>query len=41
VAGQVVNGSTVFSCEFMLVKLEGLPLIRQPDEATGLNLWAG
>jgi uncharacterized protein len=38
--GHLAEGTIVFACEFALVELPGLELVRRPDEATGLALWS-
>jgi predicted DNA-binding protein with PD1-like motif len=41
VGGHLIKGSTqIFVCEFALFELDGeVPLIRCPDEKTGLAMW--
>jgi predicted DNA-binding protein with PD1-like motif len=40
-AGHLMPGTTeVFACEYSITALEGDPLVRKPDESTGLALWS-
>lgn len=39
VGGHLAAGTVVFACEYMIQELEGPPLARAHDEATGLPLW--
>ncbi len=39
VGGHLAGGTEVFACEFSITVLTGPPLVREPDEVTGLNLW--
>lgn len=38
--GHLVQGTTVFACEFILEAYEGTCLERKPDDETGLYLWS-
>jgi uncharacterized protein len=37
--GHLQKGTRIFACEFLVTVYEGLPLVREPDEVTGLALW--
>ena len=39
VGGHLLPGCEVFAGEVMIRELNGVSLVRQPDEATGLALW--
>jgi len=41
VGGHLAPGSVVFACEYVIQELDGPPLARARDEATGLPLWKG
>jgi uncharacterized protein len=41
IAGHLMPGTTeVFACEFSITALAGEPLVRKPDDSTGLALWS-
>jgi uncharacterized protein len=40
VGGHLMPGSTVFAAEAYVRALDGEPPVREPDEQTGLALWA-
>ena len=39
VGGHLAPGSVVFACEYLIQELDGPPLERAHDKATGLPLW--
>lgn len=41
VGGHLNRGTEVWALEVQIQELEGDPLIREPDDCTGLGLWGG
>lgn len=39
--GHVNEGNVVFALEVTLWELHGTPMVRRPDDCTGLTLWGG